>query len=151
MRRTPESWTLSLIHILIRSCWIWFIQLLILFYIIYTYLFPNEIVNQFFDLKDRKDIPISYSNHVTMRNICLLYTSPRLVHISHSNNVQLSGVRLINSPFWTTHLYNCLLYTSWRRTGLFKPAQQNGIHFIHRRKKLEQSTLYRHWYQSRCV
>lgn len=24
---------------------------------------------QFFDLKDRKDIPISYSNHVTMRNI----------------------------------------------------------------------------------
>ena len=32
---------------------------------------------------------------------------PRLVHISHSNNVQLSGVRLINSPFWTTHLYKC--------------------------------------------
>ncbi|MDF1511901.1 glycosyl hydrolase family 28 protein, partial [Robertmurraya sp. DFI.2.37] len=26
---------------------------------------------------------------------------------SHSNNVQLSGVRLINSPFWTTHLYKC--------------------------------------------
>ena len=24
---------------------------------------------QFFDLKDRKDIPVSYSNHVTMRNI----------------------------------------------------------------------------------
>ncbi|MDR0988885.1 MAG: exopolygalacturonase [Prevotellaceae bacterium] len=32
---------------------------------------------------------------------------PRLVHISHSNDVQLSGVRLINSPFWTTHLYKC--------------------------------------------
>lgn len=32
---------------------------------------------------------------------------PRLVHISHSNNVLISGVRLINSPFWTTHLYKC--------------------------------------------
>lgn len=32
---------------------------------------------------------------------------PRLIYISHSNNVQLSGVRLINSPFWTTHLYKC--------------------------------------------
>lgn len=32
---------------------------------------------------------------------------PRLVHISNSNDVQLSGVRLINSPFWTTHLYKC--------------------------------------------
>ncbi|MCD8310826.1 MAG: glycosyl hydrolase family 28 protein [Prevotellaceae bacterium] len=32
---------------------------------------------------------------------------PRLVYISHSNDVQVSGVRLINSPFWTTHLYKC--------------------------------------------
>jgi polygalacturonase len=32
---------------------------------------------------------------------------PRLVYISNSRNVQLSGVRLINSPFWTTHLYKC--------------------------------------------
>ena len=32
---------------------------------------------------------------------------PRLVHISNSNDVQLSGVRLINSPFWTTHIYKC--------------------------------------------
>ena len=30
---------------------------------------------------------------------------PRLVYISNSRNVQLSGVKLINSPFWTTHLY----------------------------------------------
>ncbi|WP_207429448.1 glycoside hydrolase family 28 protein [Pedobacter sp. SYSU D00535] len=30
---------------------------------------------------------------------------PRLVYISNCKNVQLSGVRLINSPFWTTHLY----------------------------------------------
>lgn len=32
---------------------------------------------------------------------------PRLVYISNSNDVQLSGVRLVNSPFWTTHLYRC--------------------------------------------
>lgn len=32
---------------------------------------------------------------------------PRLVYISNSKNVQISGVSLINSPFWTTHLYKC--------------------------------------------
>lgn len=32
---------------------------------------------------------------------------PRLVFISNSRNVHLTGVRLINSPFWTTHLYKC--------------------------------------------
>jgi len=32
---------------------------------------------------------------------------PRLVFISHSDNIQLSGVHLINSPFWTTHIYKC--------------------------------------------
>ncbi|WP_207420356.1 rhamnogalacturonidase [Desertivirga brevis] len=32
---------------------------------------------------------------------------PRLVYISNSKNVQLSGVKLMNSPFWTTHLYKC--------------------------------------------
>lgn len=30
---------------------------------------------------------------------------PRLVFISHSNDVELSGVCLHNSPFWTTHIY----------------------------------------------
>lgn len=32
---------------------------------------------------------------------------PRLVFISDSKDVQLSGVRFENSPFWTTHLYRC--------------------------------------------
>lgn len=32
---------------------------------------------------------------------------PRLVYISNSKDVQLSDVRLLNSPFWTTHLYKC--------------------------------------------
>lgn len=32
---------------------------------------------------------------------------PRLIYIADSKNVQLSGVRLENSPFWITHLYRC--------------------------------------------
>lgn len=32
---------------------------------------------------------------------------PLLVYIADSKDVQLSGVRLENSPFWTTHLYRC--------------------------------------------
>lgn len=32
---------------------------------------------------------------------------PRLLFISNCNDIQLSGVRLVNSPFWTTHLYRC--------------------------------------------
>lgn len=32
---------------------------------------------------------------------------PRLVYVSNSKNVQLSGVKLMNSPFWTTHFYKC--------------------------------------------
>lgn len=31
----------------------------------------------------------------------------RLVYISNSRNVTVQGVRLINSPFWTNHLYRC--------------------------------------------
>ncbi len=32
---------------------------------------------------------------------------PRLVYISNSSNVTVQDVRLINSPFWTNHIYNC--------------------------------------------
>lgn len=32
---------------------------------------------------------------------------PRLVYISNSKDVQISGVHLKDSPFWTTHLYKC--------------------------------------------
>jgi len=32
---------------------------------------------------------------------------PRLVYISNCKDVQLSNVKFINSPFWTTHLYKC--------------------------------------------
>lgn len=32
---------------------------------------------------------------------------PRLVYISNSKNVTVQDVRLIDSPFWTNHLYRC--------------------------------------------
>lgn len=32
---------------------------------------------------------------------------PRLVFVQGSDDVRLEGVRLMNSPFWTTHLYQC--------------------------------------------
>ena len=32
---------------------------------------------------------------------------PRLTYISNSKNVTLQDVRLINSPFWTNHIYRC--------------------------------------------
>lgn len=32
---------------------------------------------------------------------------PRLVFIQNSDDVHLEGVNLINSPFWTTHIYQC--------------------------------------------
>lgn len=32
---------------------------------------------------------------------------PRLVYISNSNNIEVSNVRLVNSGFWTNHLYRC--------------------------------------------
>lgn len=31
---------------------------------------------------------------------------PRLVYVSNCRNVQIEGVHLQNSPFWTTHIYN---------------------------------------------
>ncbi|QDH80238.1 exopolygalacturonase [Echinicola soli] len=32
---------------------------------------------------------------------------PRVLYISNSKNIQVSGIRLINSPFWTSHYYKC--------------------------------------------
>lgn len=32
---------------------------------------------------------------------------PRLLFVSNSKNVQISGVQLLNSPFWTSHYYKC--------------------------------------------
>lgn len=30
---------------------------------------------------------------------------PRLIYISHCKNVQIEGIRVMNSPFWSTHYY----------------------------------------------
>lgn len=32
---------------------------------------------------------------------------PRLLYVSNSNNVRISDVQLMNSPYWTTHFYKC--------------------------------------------
>lgn len=32
---------------------------------------------------------------------------PRVLYVSNSNNVQVSGITLKNSPFWTSHYYKC--------------------------------------------
>ena len=32
---------------------------------------------------------------------------PRILYVSNSNNVQITGISLINSPFWTSHYYKC--------------------------------------------
>ena len=32
---------------------------------------------------------------------------PRLLYVSNSNNVQITGITLKNSPFWTSHYYKC--------------------------------------------
>ena len=53
---------------------------------------------------------------------------PRLVYISNSHNVTVQDVRLINSPFWTNHLYNsdhvryldCYIYSPTK--GLKAPS-----------------------------
>ena len=46
---------------------------------------------------------------------------PRLIYISNSRNIELSGVRLINSPFWTTHLYKCE-YVKLHHLYIYSPA-----------------------------
>ena len=32
---------------------------------------------------------------------------PRILYVSNGKNVQISGIRLINSPYWTSHYYKC--------------------------------------------
>lgn len=32
---------------------------------------------------------------------------PRMLYVANSNNVAVSGISMVNSGFWTNHLYNC--------------------------------------------
>lgn len=47
---------------------------------------------------------------------------PRLVHITNSNDIHIEGVRLENSPFWTTHLYKCKKVRIWT-VDIFAPEK----------------------------
>lgn len=49
---------------------------------------------------------------------------PRLVYISNSKNVTVQDMQLINSPFWTNHLYRC---QNVRYLGNLIYAQTKGI------------------------
>lgn len=46
---------------------------------------------------------------------------PRLVYISNSKNVLLAGLHLINSHFWTTHIYKCS-HVKYLGCHIFSPA-----------------------------
>lgn len=50
---------------------------------------------------------------------------PRLLYVSNSNNVKISGVRMINSPFWTTHFYKC---DYLRLTDLYITSPASPVH-----------------------
>lgn len=47
---------------------------------------------------------------------------PRLVYITNCKDVHIEGVRLENSPFWTTHLYKCERVRIWD-VDIFAPAE----------------------------
>ncbi len=49
---------------------------------------------------------------------------PRLTYISNSRNVTIQDVRLINSPFWTNHIYRC---DHVRYTDLYIYSSTQGI------------------------
>lgn len=49
---------------------------------------------------------------------------PRNVYISHSKNVTVQDVRIINSPFWTNHLYKC---ENVRYLGCYIFAPTNNV------------------------
>lgn len=50
---------------------------------------------------------------------------PRLLYVSHSNDVQISGVHLKDSPFWTTHFYRCrnVKLLNLRITSPYEPVK----------------------------
>ncbi len=50
---------------------------------------------------------------------------PRLVYISNCKNVQIDGICIQNSPFWTTHYYKCenVKLLNLHITSLYKPVR----------------------------
>lgn len=50
---------------------------------------------------------------------------PRLIYVSNSKNVVISGLRLQNSHFWTNHFYKCR-YVKFTDCSVFSPAAPVG-------------------------
>lgn len=50
---------------------------------------------------------------------------PRIIYISNSKNVQIDGIKIADSPFWTTHYYKCtnLKLLNLRITSPHSPIQ----------------------------
>ncbi len=50
---------------------------------------------------------------------------PRLLYLSRCNDVRISDVHLMNSPFWTTHLYQCnrVKLLNLRISSPYKPVK----------------------------
>ena len=46
---------------------------------------------------------------------------PRLVYVSNCKNVQIEGVKLQNSAFWTTHIYKCS-FVKYLNLRIFSPV-----------------------------
>ena len=53
---------------------------------------------------------------------------PRLLYVSNSKNIQIEGVKLQNSAFWTSHYYNCenVKILGLRIYSLGKPDDSKG-------------------------
>lgn len=73
---------------------------------------------------------------------------PRLLWISNCKNVCIEGVRLQNSPFWTTHIYNCqrVRIQNVQLFSLSKPDAQKGPSTDAIDLDVVQDVLIRHCY-----
>ncbi|HEX9601683.1 MAG TPA: exopolygalacturonase, partial [Mariniflexile sp.] len=52
---------------------------------------------QFFDLKGRKDVPLSYSNHITMRNIdlkCDIFYDMKITEYDKLSNFTFENIKV---------------------------------------------------------
>ncbi len=50
---------------------------------------------------------------------------PRIIYLSNCKNVQIEGISIANSPFWTTHYYKCS-YVKLLNLHITSPPQADG-------------------------
>lgn len=60
---------------------------------------------------------------------------PRLVYIQNSKNVQIEGICMQNSPFWTNHVYNSenVKFLNLRIYSLDAPRHASALRIHHRK------------------